>query len=83
MEKRPSYRAGLHERVSKVCHENDPSCSFSSYQGENVSLDEFKQHTYGIGFKLLTNMGYDGKGLGTNGQGMTNPIQAEGRPLYA
>jgi hypothetical protein len=45
-------------------------------------LNEFKDHTYGIGFKLLTKMVYDGKGLGINGQGMINPIQIEGRPRY-
>ena len=28
-------------------------------------------------------MGFDGKGLDINGQGMTNPIQAEERPCYA
>jgi hypothetical protein len=69
----PSSTKGLHT-VTEVCHENDPLCYFSSHQYENVSLNEFKEHTYGIGFKLLTNMGYDGKGIGINGQGMTNPI---------
>jgi hypothetical protein len=75
MQKKPSSTKGL-QMVTEVCHENDPSCYFSSHQGENDSLNEFKEHTYGIGFKLLTKMGYDGKGLGINGQGMTNPIQA-------
>jgi hypothetical protein len=82
MQKNSSSTKGL-QMVTEVCHENDSSCSFSSHQDENVSLNEFKEHTYGIGFKLLTKMGYDGKGLGINGQGMTNPIQVEGRPHYA
>jgi hypothetical protein len=73
MQKKPSSTKGL-QMVTEVCHENDPSCSFSFHQGENASLNEFKENTYDIGFKLLTKMGYDGKGIGIDGQGITNPI---------
>jgi hypothetical protein len=79
MKKNPSSTKGL-QMITKVFHENDPSCYFSSHQGEKDYLNEFKENTYGIGFKLLTKMGYDGKGLGINGQGMTNPIHIEGIP---
>jgi hypothetical protein len=68
--------------VTDVCHENDPSCYFSSHQDENASLNEFKGHPYGIVFKLLTKMRFDGKGLGINGKIMNNPIQVDGRPHY-
>lgn len=37
----------------------------------------FKNHTIGIGSKLLKRMGYEGKGLGVNGQGIVNPIKVE------
>lgn len=37
----------------------------------------FENHTTGIGSKLLKRMGYEGKGLGINGQGMVNPIKVE------
>jgi hypothetical protein len=60
--------------VTEVCHENGSSFSISSHQDENFSLDEFKENIYGIGFNLLTKMGYDGKGLGINGQGLNNTI---------
>ena len=82
MKKNPSSTKGL-QTITKVCHKDYSSCSFSSHHDENVFLDGFKEHTYGIGYKLLNKMGYDGKGLGISGQGMTNPIQAEERPHYA
>jgi len=43
----------------------------------------FENHTIGIGSKLLKRMGYEGKGLGVNGQGMVNPIKVEKLPRQA
>ena len=40
----------------------------------------FKNHTTGIGSKMLNKMGYEGKGLGINGQGIVNPIKVEELP---
>ena len=40
----------------------------------------FENHTTGIGSKLLKRMGYEGKGLGINGQGIFNPIKVEELP---
>ena len=40
----------------------------------------FENHTTGIGSKLLKRMGYEGKGLGVNGQGIANPIKVEELP---
>ena len=37
----------------------------------------FENHTAGIGSKLLNRMGYEGKGLGVNGQRIVNPIKIE------
>ena len=40
----------------------------------------FENHTIGIGSKLLKRMGYEGKGLGINGQGIFNAIKVEELP---
>lgn len=40
----------------------------------------FENRTTGIGSKLLKIMGYEGKGLDVNGQGIVNPIKVEELP---
>lgn len=40
----------------------------------------FENHTTGIGSKLLKRMGYEGKGLGINGQEIINPIKVHELP---
>jgi len=40
----------------------------------------FENHTRGIGSKLLKRMGYEGKGMGINGQGIVSPIKVEELP---
>jgi G-patch domain len=44
------------------------------------SLGQFEVHTRGIGHKLLSQMGYQtGLGLGINGQGRVDALQAQQR----
>jgi hypothetical protein len=66
--------------MNEVCIVSDSLCS--SHQYVDVSFDEFEKLTRGIGIKILTKMGFYGKGISINGQGMTNPIQDEERPCY-
>ena len=37
----------------------------------------FENHTTRIGSKLLKKMGYEGKGLGVNGQAIINPVRQD------
>jgi hypothetical protein len=67
------------ENISEVCNGIHSSISHCSHQ--DGSFGAFEKHTRGIGLKLLTNMGYEGKDLGNKGQGIINPIEFMERPL--
>ena len=73
MQRRP-YSTTDSQTMTKICSESDSSCSLSSHQDVDVSFGAFEKHTQGIGSKLLTKMGYDGKVLSINVQRMITPI---------
>lgn len=49
--------------------------SSTSYIFPDIDFTVFENHTIGIDSKLLRRMGYEGKGLGINGQFIINPIK--------
>jgi hypothetical protein len=59
---------------SEVCSGSHSLISPCSHQDD---FGAFEKHTRGIGLKLLTRMGYEGKG-----QGIANPIEVVERPRY-
>jgi hypothetical protein len=69
--------------ITEVCSVSESSFSLSSHQKVDTYLGKFEKHTRGIGFKLLTKMGYDRNGLGINGQGIDNPIEVVEIPRCA
>lgn len=58
------------------------SSSIPSTNVDNTSFAAFEKHTKGIDIKLLTQMGYDGRGLRVNVQGNINHIEVKERPRY-
>ena len=48
----------------------------------NTSFTTFGQHNRGVGMTPLSKMGYEGGGLGIDGQGITNLIMVQERPKY-
>ena len=63
------------------CEVKSSSLSSCMFPGDDFTV--FENHTTWIGSKLLKKMGYEGKGLGINGQGIVNPIKVEELPHHA
>ncbi|KAH9302685.1 hypothetical protein KI387_014268, partial [Taxus chinensis] len=62
----------------------DTSDAMTGHVGEvsDVVFGDFEKHARGISSKLLFKMGFDGRGLGKDNQGIANPIQVEDRLRY-
>ena len=59
-----------------------PYCTIDSQSVIEVYNVSVSSNSHGISFRMLIERGYDGKGLGINGQGMTNPIEVVERLCY-
>jgi hypothetical protein len=70
------------EAPNDVALNDDPNdISKDESLSEDVEIGCFEKYTKGVGSKIMNNIGYDGKGLGKNGQGIQKPIQMCVRPI--
>jgi hypothetical protein len=73
----PSIATTEASTMTKENMVNSPSITL--YQ---ETFGDFEKHTRGIGSKLMRKMGYDGQGLGKEGQWILIPIVSQQRPEY-
>lgn len=74
-EKRQKARGGTCSNIDQ-----EPS-SFPTVTATRSNVGKFEMHTKGIGAKLLAKMGWkEGQGLGRDGKGLSEPLEAKLRP---
>jgi len=54
----------------------------SSNSSKDAYIGSFEKYTKGIGSKIMSKMGYEGKSLGRHAQCIVEPIMIEERPTY-
>jgi hypothetical protein len=64
--------------ITEISSHSSVLCS-SHYDDD---FGAFEKYTTVIGLKMMRKMGYKGKGLGANGQGIVKPIQVVELPRY-